>query len=262
MLLPHVAKIAAPVVRRPNHIELADGTRIPILYEDRSVLALDKPAGWMLVPYSWQKTDRNLQAALVSSIHAGQFWARARNLKFLRYVHRLDAETTGALLLAKSPGALDAFHTLFESRKMEKVYLVVVHGKPEKTRWTCRLKLAPDPRTIGRMRVEEHGGKEAETHFELLQGGGERSLLAARPVTGRTHQIRVHLSASGNPVVGDGLYGAGGATSRELRRSAAKPSMGLRATSLCYTDPFTRRRVQIQAPVEAFLRKFGFGSSG
>jgi len=58
---------------------------------------------------------------------------------------------------------------------MEKVYLVVVHGKPEKTRWTCRLKLAPDPRTIGRMRVEEHGGQEAETHFELLQGGGERA---------------------------------------------------------------------------------------
>jgi len=72
-------------------IELGDGTRIPILYEARSVLAIDKPAGWLLAPDSWNKTGRNLQLALRSSIEAGDFWARARNLKFLRFVHRLNA---------------------------------------------------------------------------------------------------------------------------------------------------------------------------
>src|SRR5262252_8962645 len=108
---------------KPNFIELPTGETIPILYEDRSVLAIDKPAGWMLVPFSWQKTSRNLQAALTSSIAARDFWARSRNLKFLRFVHRLDAETTGILLLAKSHGAVEAFGNLFESRKMEKSYL-------------------------------------------------------------------------------------------------------------------------------------------
>src|SRR5512136_455169 len=115
---------------KPSHIELPTGERFPILYEDRSVLAIDKPPGWMLVPFSWQRTGRNLQAALTSSIAAKDFWARSRNLKYLRFVHRLDADTTGILLVAKSPGAVNTFGTLFESRRMEKVYLAVVHGKP------------------------------------------------------------------------------------------------------------------------------------
>src|SRR5689334_25172007 len=102
---------------RPDCIELDDRpqrTRLPILYEDRSVLAIDKPAGWMLVPFSWQRTNRNLQAAIVSSIGAGHFWARSRGIRFLKYIHRLDAETTGILLFGKSQGALDSYGELFE----------------------------------------------------------------------------------------------------------------------------------------------------
>ena len=92
---------------------------MPILYEDRAVLAIDKPRNWMLVPFNWQRTNRNLQAAIVSSIAAKDHWARSRSLKFLRYVHRLDAETTGILLFAKCQGAVDAYGELFESRRME-----------------------------------------------------------------------------------------------------------------------------------------------
>ena len=102
------------------YLELGSGERIPILYEDRSVIAIDKPAGWMLVPTTWQRTQRNLQTAIVSSIAAGHFWARSRGLKFLRYIHRLDAETTGVLLFGKTPGAVRSYGELFESRDMEK----------------------------------------------------------------------------------------------------------------------------------------------
>src|SRR5947208_17094191 len=111
---------------KPDYIELPGTEPIAILYEDRSVMAIDKPRGWMLVPFSWQKTDRNLQAALTSSITAGDFWARSRGLRFLRFVHRLDADTSGVLLLAKSPGAVTSFGAIFESRKMEKIYFAVV----------------------------------------------------------------------------------------------------------------------------------------
>src|SRR6266404_7112892 len=90
----------------------------------------------MLVPSSWQNAGRNLQAALLSSIAAGDFWARSRGLKYLRFVHRLDAETTGVLLLAKSQGALHTYSELFESRKMEKLYLAVVHGAPRQAQWS------------------------------------------------------------------------------------------------------------------------------
>ena len=233
---------------KPNFIELPGAEPIPILYEDRSVLAVDKLRGWMLVPFSWQHTGRNLQAAITSSIAAGDFWARSRGLKFLRFVHRLDADTTGILLFAKSQGATEAYSELFESRCMEKTYLAVVAGTPKHTEWSCRLKLSPDLRRIGRMRVDARSGKEAETRFRLLQTSAGWSLLEARPLTGRTHQIRVHLAASGCPVVGDELYG----------RVEKGCELGLRAVRLAYTDPFTRRRVEIRAPVEAFCRECGF----
>src|ERR1051325_9038071 len=103
---------------RPNVIQLGDEVSIPILYEDRSALAIDKPVGWMLVPYTWDRTGRNLQLAISSSILGGEFWARSRNLKFLKYVHRLDADTSGVLLFAKSPGAVRTYSDLFESRRM------------------------------------------------------------------------------------------------------------------------------------------------
>lgn len=245
---------------RADGIELGNGTRIPILYEDRSVLAIDKPPGWMLVPVSWQNTEWNLQAALLSSIARGAFWARSRGLRFLRYVHRLDAETTGVLLLGKSPGAVNALGRLFESRRLHKAYLAVVAGKPAESAWECRLPLGPDPRHIGRIRVDRHGGKPAETAFEVLEArwdarGQPLTLIEARPRTGRTHQIRVHLCAAGCPVVGDPLYGPGQGV--DLARGAPY-SMGLRAVRLEYSDPFTRRPVHILADAGPFRRCFGF----
>ena len=234
---------------KPNQIELRTGEKIPILYEDRSVLAIDKPAGWMLIPYSWQKTNRNLQAALTSSIAAGDFWARSRNLKFLRNVHRLDGETSGILLFAKSQGALETFSDMFESRQMEKRYLAVVEGAPDKEEWTARHKLGPDPNQIGRIIVDVRNGKDAETSFRVLARKENLALIEACPVTGRTHQIRVHLQQGGLPIAGDPLYGAG-----EKRRS----SLGLRAIALAYLNPFERRRVSIEAPADRFLAEYGF----
>jgi RluA family pseudouridine synthase len=231
---------------KPDFIELVTGERIPILYEDRSVLTLDKPRHWMLVPFNWQSTDRNLHAALVSSIAAGDFWARSRNLRFLRHVHRLDAETTGVLLCVKSQGALDPFTRLFESRQMQKTYLAVVDGQPKQAGWICRLKLAPDPADIARMLVDARTGKEAETLFRVLETRGNRTLIEARPVTGRAHQIRVHLAESGHSVIGDALYG----------RPGVKGNLALRAVELAYRDPFTRRPVRIIAEREGFLREF------
>src|SRR5438477_2063753 len=98
---------------KPDRIELPEGTVIPILYEDRAVLAIDKPAGWLLAPDSWDRTSRNLQLALMSSIRGGDYWARSRNLQFLRFAHRLDADTSGVLLLVKNSGAVQAYSRLF-----------------------------------------------------------------------------------------------------------------------------------------------------
>ncbi len=233
---------------KPDFIELPGCEPIPILYEDRSALAVDKPRGWMLAPVSWQKTSRNLQAALESSIVARDFWAQSRGLKFLRHVHRLDADTSGVLLFAKSPGAVERFFDLFASHQMEKTYLAVTVGEPKENEWTCNLKLAPDQKRFHKMKADAVHGKNCETHFKVLQRRGKFSLIEAKPITGRTHQIRVHLAETGLPIVGDELYG----------RLEGNLSLGLRAVWLAYVDPFTKRRVEIRAPAENFLKEFGF----
>lgn len=248
---------------KPTFIELEGRQaplRIPILYEDRSVLALDKPAGWLLAPADWQQTRRNLQAALESAIAAGEWWAKSRNLRFLRFVHRLDAETSGAFLCVRSPGAVPAYSRLFEERGVEKVYLAVVAGAPREAQWTCRLPLAADEASPGRARVDPRAGREAETRFRLLatrraEGGEAISLLEARPLTGRTHQIRVHLEAGRLPVLGDTLYRGGLRT-----RGADAFPLALRSVRLAYRDPFAGRPVVIRAAAEAFCAAYGFAT--
>lgn len=236
---------------KPQNIELGDGAQIPILYEDRSVLAIDKPSGWLLVPTSWDRTARNLQLAIESSIAAGDFWARSRNLKFLRYVHRLDGDTSGVLLFAKSAGAMPVYGELFESRDVEKTYLAVVEGMTREEKWTTDLPIAPDSRRPGLMRINKQFDKPAVTHFQRLATQSGKSLVLVQPLTGRTHQIRVHLEASGSPVVGDPLYGKPG---------PPQAAIGLRAIRLAYLDPFQKKPILIEAPISEFLRSYGFAS--
>jgi 23S rRNA pseudouridine1911/1915/1917 synthase len=235
---------------KPMVIEFPNGATIPIVYEDRVVLAIDKPAGWMLAPDDWDRTQRNLQLALVSSLNAGDYWAASRQLRFIRFIHRLDADTSGLVLFAKSPGALKTLSDLFETRKVEKRYLAVVEGVPPSKEWKCDLRIGEEPTAQGRMRVDPENGKEAETHFSVLQVVGNRALVEAAPVTGRAHQIRVHLAASGTPVMGDGLYGA--------KRLGEKLPLALRSIFLGYHDPFQKRQITIRASVEEFRSHFGF----
>jgi 23S rRNA pseudouridine1911/1915/1917 synthase len=234
-------------VPKPSYIELPDETRIPILYEDRSVLALDKPAGWFMGPDDWEQTGRNLPPALQSSLNAGDYWARSRNLRFLRYVHRLDAGTSGILLFAKSPGAMEPYSRLFADRVVKKTYLAVTDGIPRVAEWTRKDKLGPDEREPGRHRIDPENGKPAQTDFRVLQAGRHTALVEAKPYTGRTHQIRLHLAAGNCPVQGDDMYG-----------TPHPQGLALRAVGLEYIDPFTRRPVRINAPAGDFCRSHGF----
>ncbi|MFM7101196.1 MAG: RluA family pseudouridine synthase [Verrucomicrobiota bacterium] len=232
---------------KPRTIPLPDDTEMAILYEDRGVLAIDKPAGWMLGPDDEEHCRRNLQLFLELALHHGEWWAKSRNLKFLRFIHRLDAPTSGVMLLSRSAGALAQFSQLFADRLVEKRYLAVTEGLPRAKEWECREPLGPAPGRPGRHRVEAREGKPAETVFRVLDVRGQRALVEARPLTGRTHQIRLHLQAAGCPVVGDDLYG---------RRDPA--GLALRAVEIAYRDPFTRRPVRIRAPEQAFRERFGF----
>ena len=239
---------------KTKDILLGDGTQIPIIHEDSAVLAIDKPAGWMLAPVWWDRTGRNLQRAIESCLHGGEFWCRSRHLRFLRHIHRLDADTSGVLLLAKSPGVLRIFSQMFETRKVEKSYLAVVEGAPKTGEWVCSWPIGQDPSRRNAMKINGTEPREALTRCRVLEVGPTSSLVLAQPLTGRTHQIRVHLAAAGHPVLGDPLYGK--SPGRQTPNNLA-----LRAVKLGYEDPFKRKRVLIEASSQAFLSLWGFSSA-
>lgn len=213
------------------------------------MLAIDKPAGWMLAPEHAHKVINNLHALLMGRIIAGDGWARSRGIRFLRYVHRLDADTTGVLLLAKSKGAIGPLSQCFARQEVDKVYLAVIDGKPGRAEWTCELPLGAPVKGTGRVTVSHKTGKESATQFRLLATAEGRSLVACRPLTGRTHQIRVHLAETAGAIVGDRIYGTAKGRDAEL---------ALRSVWLRMRHPFTRRAVSIEAPAAKFLRRFGF----
>ncbi|MBL6765948.1 MAG: RluA family pseudouridine synthase [Verrucomicrobiae bacterium] len=225
------------------------GLTIPVLHEDRAMMAIDKPAGWMLAPEHADRVINNLHALLMGSIIAGDTWARSRGIRFLRYVHRLDADTTGVLILAKSKGAIGPLSQCFARHEVEKVYLAVIRGEPRRKSWVCDLPLGPPVRGTGRVTVSRSTGKPAETEFQVIATSDGHSLVACRPLTGRTHQIRVHLLETAGPIVGDRIYGG------EKDRDAA---MALRAVYLRLRHPFLRKPVAVTAPSAKFLRRFGF----
>ena len=182
---------------------------IPVLYEDEHLLALDKPAGLLTSPDRYDAERPNLMRLLHEGITAGKPWARSRNLTYLSNAHRLDFETSGVILLAKNKPALVTLANLFGTEKPEKKYLALVRGEPLETHFEVNVKLAPHPVKLGMMRADFKGGKHSKTVFDVLENFPRfgYALLSCQPLTGRTHQIRVHASHVSLKIVGDELYG-------------------------------------------------------
>ena len=180
---------------------------IPVLFEDGDLLALDKPAGLLTSPDRYDPERPNLMKLLHAGIEQQKPWAKDRNLSYLANAHRLDFETSGVILLAKNKPALVALANLFGSEKPLKKYVALAWGSPPARTFEVDAKLAPHPIKIGQMRVDPKGGKKSRTQFEMLEQFSDWCLLHCTPLTGRTHQIRIHLKHAGFPIVGDELYG-------------------------------------------------------
>ncbi|MCD5408016.1 RluA family pseudouridine synthase [Candidatus Bipolaricaulota bacterium] len=178
--------------------------QVPILYEDEEVVVIDKPAG---LPVHAPGIGRQVPT-VVAALAQGRRLAGGEPVR-PGVVHRLDAGTSGAMVLAKSQAAYQALVDQFRRRQVKKEYLALVEGEVEPDRGEIRGRLGRHPRAPWRMRVSREG-KDARTEFTVLVRREGRSLLLVLPHTGRTHQIRVHLAAIGHPVVGDPIYGKPG----------------------------------------------------
>ena len=180
---------------------------IPVLFEDEHLLALDKPSGLLTSPDRYDPNRPNLMKLLHAGIRDGKPWAKDRRLYYLMNAHRLDFETSGVLLLAKNKATLVQLADLFGSEKPTKRYAAITTGTVADDHFEVDAKLAPHPTRVGFIRVDPKRGKKSKTRFIVLERFSSYTLLQCEPLTGRTHQIRVHLRHAGMPLVGDALYG-------------------------------------------------------
>lgn len=273
----------------------------PIIFEDDALIAFDKPSGLLVAPDRWDKSRENL----MDLVHAHPRYGHG-----VANVHRLDADTSGLLLCAKTKPALDFLTGQFQSKTVEKIYHAFVAVLPPERAmkvmapvrdatgslpdsFIVEVALGQDERQPGRMRVfKGRGGKDCVTEFRTLErfrgarppipsrsrtaAGGAVSIafVECRPLTGRTHQLRVHLAAAGAPILNDAFYGDPDITLRlsDLKRDykgreEEKPLLGrlaLHASELTLRHPVTHEPLTMRAPLPhefavalKYLRKFG-----
>jgi 23S rRNA pseudouridine1911/1915/1917 synthase len=167
-----------------------------IVHEDEQLVVVDKPAGVV--------TDRTVDPSRDHLVAIGRRWFAARGREIeLWAVHRLDAHTSGLVVLAKSKTRATELMQAFERREIEKIYAAVVAGTPPADRWEAKSFLAHER---GRTRAVRSGGRAAHTEFFVRDRAADLARIEARPKTGRTHQIRVHLADAGLPILGDPIY--------------------------------------------------------
>jgi RluA family pseudouridine synthase len=230
---------------------------IPVLYSDDSIIVVDKPAGLLSVPDHWDPD------APVASSALAEEWGR------LFVVHRLDKDTSGVLVYARNAEAHRALSEAFEARSVKKVYRALVHGLPVWEETSCELPLKPDGDRLHRTVVDASRGKASATFFSVIarySGGasGGLAFVEAKPSTGRTHQIRVHLAALGHPCLCDPLYGDGKPLllSKLKKRWKGDPlderpllsRSALHALSVELAHPVTGAPLKLEAPLPKDMR--------
>ena len=235
------------LLRRPAPVEPDVPRDFTILYEDETVLVIDKPAG--LPMHTTAKFWRNTLTAVLRERYPAEPMSIA---------HRIDRETSGVLLIARTRAAARVLTVAFARRAVQKTYLALVHGAPQDAGIIdLSLKLLDTPSHI--MMGPAAGGLPAVTRFRVVRRFAAHALCEAYPETGRQHQIRVHFAAIGHPIVGDKLYGAGEAVFMRVCDEGLSPALleavgglprhALHAHRITFPHPNTRAPVTVESPL-------------
>jgi 23S rRNA pseudouridine1911/1915/1917 synthase len=247
---------APPLRANPEDIAL------DIVYEDDDLAIVNKPAGMMVHAGAGATDDERNRGTLVNALlyHFGTLSAVGGELR-PGIVHRLDRATSGLMVVAKNDEAHRHLAKQFSAREVHKTYIALVHGWPEKDRGTIQSAISRHSQRRTRMTTKGFGGRAAVTHYSVLRKldapYGKFALVELKIETGRTHQIRVHMSSLGHPVVGDALYGAPGElrSQSNKKRSAGMPAIialkrnFLHSAALELTHPRTKQLLKFSRPL-------------
>ncbi len=251
--------------QRPPLRAIAEDIPLDIVYEDDDLAVVNKPAGMMVHAGAGATDDERNRGTLVNAL-LHRLGALSEVGGELRpgIVHRLDKETSGLIIVAKNDVAHRKLAAQFSKREIKKRYVALVHGWPAKDRGTINDPISRDAVRRIRMTTRGSGGRSAITHYEVREriasAYGKFALLDVRIETGRTHQIRVHMSSLRHPVVGDAVYGA----AKELKRvgNAISPAVltlernFLHAAAIEFQQPRTGELVKLEAPLPEELVEF------
>jgi 23S rRNA pseudouridine1911/1915/1917 synthase len=244
--------IEAEIADRPAAVTEPEDLPLELLHVDSDFVVVNKPAGMV--------------------VHAGAGHARGTMVNALLHrlgklsgaggalrpgiVHRLDRETSGAVVVARNDAAHEHLAAQFRSRNVRKIYLAFIHGKVAKDSGSITLPISRDPHRRTRMTAREHTGRPARTDWRVIARVDRYTLVEAVLHTGRTHQIRAHFAALGHPVVGDILYGAPRTTKSGTRTLPLLGRNFLHAALLGFAHPVTGAWVEVRAPLPADLRVY------
>lgn len=222
---------------------------LAVLHEDADLIVIDKPAGMVVHPGAGARTGTLVHALLAR----GENWSTIGGEDRPGIVHRLDRGTSGVMVVARNDETHRRLSAQFKERTIEKVYLALVWGSVRRGEFRVDLPLGRD--TVNRKKISSRTGRPraALTEFRVLSRFEGFTLLEARPLTGRTHQIRAHLRSAGHPIVGDAAYGGErwrGLEPGPLRdRLEGFGRIALHAHRLSFVHPSTGRRVSFEAPL-------------
>ncbi len=251
---------------RPPLRAIAEEIPLDIVYEDGDLAIINKPAGMMVHAGAGATEDQRNRGTLVNALlhHFAALSSMGGEMR-PGIVHRLDKETSGLIVVAKNDDAHRKLAAQFANREVKKKYVALVHGWMKKDTGTVSASISRDRVRRIRMTTRGSGGREAVSHYKVLRSldtpYGKFSLVEVKIDTGRTHQIRVHLSSLGHPVVGDKLYGA----PAEMRPGRGKftspdaislPRNFLHAAELELAHPRTAEKIALKSPMPAELQAF------
>jgi 23S rRNA pseudouridine1911/1915/1917 synthase len=217
---------------------------VPVRYRDPHLLVIAKPAGLITHPTATRRTGTLVNRLLGMDLPLSTLGGPLRP----GIVHRLDAGTSGLMLVACTDEAHEALAAMLKAHEIERRYLTLVRGRVEHLDFSVD---APLGRRADKIVVDHAEGRAAETGFEVLERLGNATLLEAAPRTGRTHQIRVHLRAIGHPILGDGSYGGGGDDAKRL--GLKRPF--LHSGRIEFVHPLTGERIDITEPLPPDLHE-------